>query len=130
MNACELLAERQNQEFPLEEVEGLLPYKTVKPTATQRKKITDVHGSLRATDIRKLVEEREIEERNKEEKRKEKVNLKEALKVQFLTCKEKCQCDTMECKAIQLQQCSVCRNVLKSKCGTRKLGEQKMEHLQ
>ena len=76
----------------MEEVEGL-PYKTVKATATQRKKTTGVHGSLiRATDIRKLVKERRIEERKKEEKRKERVDLK----VQFLTCKEKCQYDTVE----------------------------------
>ena len=80
LNACELLAERQNQEFPLDEVEGLLPYKTVKPTATQRKKITDVHGSLRATDIRKLVEEREIEERKKEEKKKRKSEFERSFK--------------------------------------------------
>ena len=35
----------------------------------------------------------------------------------FLKCQEKCLCSTKKCEAIQLQQCSVCKNVLKSKCG-------------
>ena len=35
----------------------------------------------------------------------------------FLKCQERCLCSTKECEAIQLQQCSVCKNVLKSKCG-------------
>ena len=39
------------------------------------------------------------------------------MKVVFLKCQEKCVCSTKECGAIQLQQCSVCKNVLKSKCG-------------
>ena len=38
------------------------------------------------------------------------------MKMVFLKCQEKCLCSTKECEAIQLQQCSVCENVLKSKC--------------
>ena len=39
------------------------------------------------------------------------------MKMLFLKCQEKCLCSTKECEAIQLQQCSVCKNLLKSKCG-------------
>lgn len=58
-------------EYPLEQVDGLLPFKKVKPSATIKKKITDVHGSLKGTEVRKLIEQKEEEERKKEERKKE-----------------------------------------------------------
>ena len=114
--AKEFYSARQTLEYPLEQVEGLLPYKKVKPAASIKKKITDVHGSLKATEVRELIEQKEEEERQKEERRKEKVEQKENMVSTFLKCKEQCLCKTKACKAMQLQQCSVCRNVLKSKC--------------
>ena len=44
----EKLTARVQLEYPIEEVEGLFPFK-VKPTATNRKKLTDVCGSLNKT---------------------------------------------------------------------------------
>ena len=111
------LTARQHLEYPLENVNGLLPFKTVKPTSTQRKKITDVHGSLSATEVMKLVEAKEQEDIKKGEKKKERLEMKEALKMKFFACKEKCCCGAGKCEAFDLQQCSVCKNVLKSKCG-------------
>ena len=40
----EKLTARVQLEYPIEEVEGLFPFKKVKPTATNRKKLTDVCG--------------------------------------------------------------------------------------
>jgi len=51
----------------LENVPGLLPYKTVKPTETARRRITDVHGSLKATEVRERLEKKK---RRKNSKRK------------------------------------------------------------
>ena len=96
---------RQELEFPFEQVDGLLPFNKVKPSETTKKKITDVHGSLKGTEVRKLIEQKEGDERKKE------------IKMLFLKCQEKCLCSTKECEAIQLQQCSICKNVLKLKCG-------------
>ena len=45
--AQEQYSTRQQLEFPLEQLNRLLPFKKVKPSATTKKKITDVHGSLK-----------------------------------------------------------------------------------
>ena len=63
------------------------------------------------------MEKKDEEERQSKKKRKERVEGKEETKMLFLRCVEKCVCEAEECKAINFQQCSVCRNVLKSKCG-------------
>ena len=58
--AREQYSARQQLEYPLELVDGLLPFKKVKqPLATIKKKITDVHGSLKGTEVRKLIEQKE-----------------------------------------------------------------------
>ena len=44
---------------------GLLPYKKVKPNETVRRKITDVHGSLKASEVRELVRKKDEEEQQK-----------------------------------------------------------------
>ena len=98
-------------------MDGLLPFKKVKPSETTKKKITNIHGSLKRTEVRKLIEQKEEDERKKEEKKKEREEKKEKMKMLFLKCQEKCLCSTNECEAIQLQQCSVCKNILKLKCG-------------
>ena len=60
----------QQLEFPLEQVNGLLPFKKVKLSETTKKKITNVHGSLKGTEVRKLIEQKEEDERKKEKKRR------------------------------------------------------------
>ena len=110
-------------DYQLENIEGVFPFRKVKPSKTNRKKITDVHGSLKGTEIRKLVEKKEQEDKQKEENRKTKVLEKNRLKEIFIRCKETCQCSGSStsknplCEARQLQQCSICQDVLKSKCG-------------
>ena len=95
---------------------GLLPYKKVKPTETVRRRITDVHGSLKATEVRALIEKKEEEEQQKKV-RKEELELRKAeSKEQFLRCREACVCKAGVCRAMGLQQCSVCKNVQKSQC--------------
>ena len=68
--AQEQYSARQQLEFPLKQVDGLLPFKKVKPSETTKKKITDVHGSLKGTEVRKLIEQKEEDERKKEKKRR------------------------------------------------------------
>ena len=41
---------------------------------------------------------------------------KEESKEKFIQCKEVCICKTVVCQAIELQQCSICKNVQKSPC--------------
>ena len=52
-------------------MDGLLRFKKVKASETTKKKITDDHGSLKGTEVRKLIEQKEEDERKKEEKKKE-----------------------------------------------------------
>ena len=104
------------EDFQLETVPGLLPFKKVRPTETKRRKITDVHGSLKATDVRTLIEQREAEEKKKEE-RKEEIRLqKEETKLKFERCLAACICKAKVCEAIHLLKCCVCKNVQKSQC--------------
>ena len=107
---------RKSLEYDLEQVDGLLPYKTVTPTGTNKKKITDVHGSLKATEVRKLVEQREEADRQKEERKLEKEKMKDKEKSMFLRCQKMCICVTDKCQAAYLKQCSICKQVLKSRC--------------
>ena len=75
--AQEQYSARQQLEFPLKQVDGLLPFKKVEPSATTKKKITDVHGSLKGTEVRKLIEQKEEDERKKERGGKERKRTKE-----------------------------------------------------
>ena len=117
MQQKEQASASQKLQYQLENVEGLFPFKKVKPSQTVKRKITDVHGTLKGTEVRKLVEQKEEEDRQQEERKKERIKKKEESKVMFIKCQEKCVCSTSVCKAVQLQQCSVCKSVLKSKCG-------------
>ena len=104
------------EDFQLETVEGLLPFKKVKPKETVRRKITDCHGSLKATNVRALIEKKETEEKEREEN-KEKLRLqKEETKLKFTRCLEACVCNAKICEAFDLSQCSECKNVQKSQC--------------
>ena len=75
-----------------------------------------MHGSLKATEVRALIEKKEEEEQQKKV-RKEELELRKAeSKEQFLRCREACVCKAGVCRAMGLQQCSVCKNVQKSQC--------------
>ena len=49
----------------MQNVPGLLPYKKVKPTETVRRRITDVHASLKATEVRALIEKKKRRKNSK-----------------------------------------------------------------
>ena len=74
LQRTEQLEKESNRiEVNIEKVPGLMPYKKVKPNETVRRKITDVHGSLKASEVRELVRKKEVEEQQKiERKAKEK----------------------------------------------------------
>ena len=108
--------EAANTNFEIENVPGLMPYKKVKPSETVRRKITDVHGSLKATNVRELIMKKEEEEQEKELKKAERIKGKEEMKEIFGRCKDKCVCERKVCMAIKLQKCSICGCVQRSKC--------------
>ena len=66
--------------------------------------------------LQRLVRKKEGEEKQKEERKATKQILKEEMKTKFEICMQKCMCKEKECKAIDLQKCSVCKNVQKSRC--------------
>ena len=116
LQRTEQVESMENDSFQIENVPGLLPFKKVKPKETVKRKITDVHGSLKATEVRALVEKKEQEEQAKKERKEELLLKKEESKEKFIRCKQTCNCEADVCEAIGLQQCSVCKNVLKSQC--------------
>ena len=100
----------------LEEVPGLMPYKRVIPTKTKNKALTRMHGTLKATDMRMLVEEKEKAEEEKGQRKKEKEVKKELLKEVFQARKLKCVCKEKVCKALYVKECMICGDILKSQC--------------
>ena len=100
----------------LENVPGLMPFKRIAPTKSKNKTLTKMRGSLKSTELRKLVEEREKAEEEAERWRKEKHLKKEEMKGAFQGCKLKCLCGENVCKATQLKESSVCFDVLKMQC--------------
>ena len=98
----------------LEEVPGLMPFKRINPKS-KNKFVTKMHGSLKATELRVLVEEREQAEKEAQQRKEEKQLKKEEMIKAFNVCKLKCQCKN-ECEAIHLKECSVCFGVLKTQC--------------
>lgn len=75
-----------------------------------------MHGSLKSTEVRKLMKEWEKAEEEAERWRKEKHLKKEEMKGAFQRCKLKCLCGDKVCKATQLKECSVCFDVFKMQC--------------
>ena len=92
------------ESFKIEVVPGLLPFKKIKPKETVRKRITDVHGSLKATDVRELIEQKVAEEKKKEERKEELRLQREATKKMFEKCLKECTCSAKICEAISLIQ--------------------------
>ena len=110
----EQLETSTSESYELENVPGLLPFKKVKPNETKRKKITDVHGSLKASEVRELVQQKEEEDKQKEERKSEIKLRKEEIKAKFERCEEICVCEADQYEAIGLQKCTVCKNTQKS----------------
>ena len=100
----------------LENVPDLMPFKCIAPTKLKNKTLTKMHGSLKSTEVRKLMKEREKAEEEAERWRNEKHLKKQETKGAFQRCKLKCLCGDKVCKATQLKECSVCSDVLKIQC--------------
>ena len=100
----------------VENVPGLMPFKSTAPTKSKNKTLTKMHGSLKSTEERKLVEEQEKSEEEAGRQRKERHLKKEEMKGAFQRCKLKCLCGEMVRKATQLKECSACFDVLKMQC--------------
>ena len=97
----EQVTSKADEQYQLQNVPGLLPYKKVKPTETVRRRITDVHGSLKATEVRALIEKKEEEEQQKKV-RKEELELRKAeSKEQFIRCREACVCKAGVCARLE-----------------------------
>ena len=99
----------------LEEVPGLMPYKRINTDKSKNKFVTKMHGSLKATEVRKLVTEREKVEEEAKQRKEEKQRKREEMKKAFNLCRLKCQCKEA-CEALHLKECSVCFHVLKTQC--------------
>ena len=61
---------------------------------------------------------REIEDgkKRKQAAHEDRKKNKEEQKQAFLRCKDECMCKTRTCHAINLKQCSICHDILKSMC--------------
>ena len=79
-------------------------------------KVANCHGSLEKKQILEKIKELEIEEEVKKNEKIVKMQNKEAQKESFLKCKSTCCCGEEICNASGLQECSICKNVLKSQC--------------
>ena len=101
----------------LETVPNLMPYRKVVPK-NKNKSLTKKHGTLKSTDVLKLAQDRQVAEEELEARRVKKKQEKENLKINYIGCKGKCQCEKgqKECTALNLKQCPVCLNVLKTQC--------------
>ena len=114
--SLEHIAQMETTTPELEEVPGLMPYKRIVPTKSKNKGLTKMHGTLKATDARKLAEEKQKAEEEALRMKEVKKLKKEEMKEVFHKCKLKCGCMENVCKAIHLRQCPVCFDVMKSQC--------------
>ena len=103
------------EDFQLETVEGLVPFKKVKPKKNVRRKITDCHCLLNANKVRAHIEKKDTEEKEKEENKEKLILIKE--ETRFVgEMLEACVCNAKICVAFDLSQYSECKNVQKSQC--------------
>ena len=112
--------ELENSVPSLEDIPDLLCIQKIKPkeSGSKKHKITQVHGSMRASDIIKAAEKVAAEKEAKEMRKKALMEKKQNDKELFYRCKAKCSCEG-KCAASELKECSVCHDILKSQCGKR-----------
>lgn len=102
---------------PLEEVDGLLPMKKIEPKKSTNKRITNVHGAIRNTDLLAMVHEKNEKEKLIIQKREEKKNHRKDMQIAFDKCIYECTCTGDECNVKGWKKCTICSDVLKSQCG-------------
>ena len=101
----------------LKDVDVMLPMKKIQPKKSKAIRMTQVHGSMRASDILTKVKERNAVEAAKLKKKNDAVKNREKMRLAFIICKGNCQCPTApKCIIASFKQCPVCLNVIKSQC--------------
>ena len=115
--AAILVHELNEKTLDLEKVPGLLTVKNVKPKMSKKSnKVTNIHGSIMGKGILELSREIEDGKKRKQAAKEDRKKNKEEQKQAFLRCKDECMCKTRTCHAINLKQCSICHDILKSMC--------------
>ena len=105
------------EEVQIEKIPGLLSIQKVVPKPTEKvTRVTQVHGSIRGSDILTAVEKLRSLEKERQEKREDQKDKKRLDMEAFLKCRDRCVCLQKPCLAANLKQCSSCFNVLKSQC--------------
>ena len=115
--AMSIIDERREESINIEEIPGVMTIQKVKPkTSKKSTRVTQVHGSMKGRDI--LATLRDIHDKKEQEKlaKEEAVQNKEEAKQAFYLCKTKCVCGEAICKALEMKECSICHNVIKSAC--------------
>ena len=107
----------EHMQFDSSDVEGLLSLPKVKPKikATEKVRITQIHGSMTAKDALSMIQKIAREKDEKKKKQEEATKKKEENRSLFYRCREVCSCQG-SCKAKQLKECPKCKNVMKSQC--------------
>ena len=102
-------------EVNLNEIPGFLEPKKVRPKKKKSVEITQVHGSLAASEILEKLEELEKAKDEAVKLKEMKAQSQIELKKKFEECKNVCVCDG-ECSMKDFKQCPVCFSVKKSVC--------------
>ena len=71
---------------------------------------------MEGKDVLALAMKIKLDKEVKEQSQKEVIQKRNESKDAFFRCKERCVCPSATCAVIKLKECSVCHNVLKSKC--------------
>ena len=114
--AQEIIEQLQNTTPSLKDI-GLLTVKKVTPKeVTKNVRVTQVLGSMEGKDVLSLALKITLDKELKEKSQKDAIQKKADSREAFFGCKEKCICSGPTCEVIKLKECSVCHNVLKSRC--------------
>ncbi|XP_065640013.1 uncharacterized protein LOC136072675 [Hydra vulgaris] len=115
--AMELIDELHEKSIQLEEIPGFMTTKKIKPKLTKdATRVTQVHGSMTASDVITLVESIKRKKEKEKEKKENAAKKKEEVTRLFITCKLQCYCKEIKCKAFGLKQCPTCLNIMRSIC--------------
>ena len=72
--------------IPLENVDGLVPVRKIAPKKNKLKRITQVHGSIRSSDLLEKIKAKSEEEELKKKEKQTSIENKKSLKVAFEKC--------------------------------------------
>ena len=114
-SALNVIQELKQSPMSPDEIPDLMPICKMQPKKTKGKPITQVRGTLSAVKLLEKVKELNRKEEEKKQHIEEASATKERLEA-FLRCKWECLSNVRPCEAKELNQCSVCFNVLKYVC--------------